>query len=323
MGAIVRSRRSIQLLQRAKFIRINCTGNQFHGAVPSTITLSVVHSGIEVNTYRWWRGNTSVGANQSLIIANDQVTQAVVFKVRVTATDGAIYEDSISISKVTNGEPGRTGVIPVQREWIRGETHRNNVDVLDYIYHRNTNSWWRLKDGYNNVVAPINPNSHYIRLNAMEQLAVNLLITEGANIAGFVFKDLKMISPTPNLHNSNLIIDGKEGSIYCRKGVFTGIRLMNVIAERLKIMTDSLKIPGLEATVVYLDTDENGLSIGLDSPDRHTIGSINFTAVELNGIAHPAMQFKDIIQEKDVMRNERISPGTMYVDSRGFLKLKM
>jgi hypothetical protein len=66
--------------------------------------------------------------------------------------------------------------------------------VFDYICHRATNTWWRLKDDYNNVTTTINLGIEFVQLNSLEHLAVNLLIAENANIVGFVFKEGKKIS---------------------------------------------------------------------------------------------------------------------------------
>ncbi|MBW3520420.1 hypothetical protein [Flavobacterium sp. NKUCC04_CG] len=215
---MVRGTRSIRLRQVPKFIKIQSTGNQFQGASPATITLLATHLGIVANTYQWFRGTTLVGTNQSFIIANNQVSQIETFKVIVTATDGIVYEESISITKVLSGSQGRPGAIPIQREWRTGETHRNNVDVIDYIYHRATTSWWRLKDGNDNVVAQINPTNQYVQLNSLEQLAVQLIVAEEANLAGFIFKENRLVSQNPSPTNPNLVLDGINGKINAKAG---------------------------------------------------------------------------------------------------------
>ncbi|MCP1997308.1 hypothetical protein [Flavobacterium sp. HSC-61S13] len=306
----------------AKFVKIQSNGNQFQGASPATITLLAQHYGIVASSYQWYRGAALGGTNQSFIVANNQVDQVETFRVVVTATDGNVYEESISITKVLSGTQGRPGAIPIQREWKTGETHRNNHDVIDYIYHRLTKTWWRLKDSYDNVVAQINPTSQYVQLNSLEQLAVQLIVAEEANLAGFIFKENRLVSQNPSPTNPNLILDGKEGSIYCKKGVFTGIRLIDVIADRIRIITESFQVSTGENVVAYLDTSRNGLSIGIDSPDIPVAGAIDFRAFQVNGVARPAINFQEVLKEIDIIRNEDIDLGTMYMDSEGYLKLK-
>ncbi|WP_158962603.1 hypothetical protein [Myroides fluvii] len=220
MGQVVRGSRRIGLRERIKSVRIQATGTQFQNNTPSTITLKAVAQNFEAISYAWYKGTgtTIVGTNQNFVIAHDQVSTVETYRVVVKNNQNQEYEDSISISKVIDGPQGRPGQLPIQREWVAGDVYRNNDEVVDYIYHRITDSWWKLKPGYNNVTAQINPTNEFIRLNSMEQLAVNLLIAENANIAGFVFKDQKMVSQSPSPLNPNLTLDGVNGQLKALAG---------------------------------------------------------------------------------------------------------
>lgn len=215
---MVRGMRSIKLRQKAKFVKIVSDGTQFMGASPNQITLKAVYDGITAASYQWFRGTTSVGTNQNLIVANNQVDVVQVYKVKVTATDGAVYEESISLTKVNNGPQGVPGALPIQREWKTGNVYRNNAEVVDYVYHRATKTWWTLKAGYNNVTATANPGNQFRQMNSLEQLAVNLLIAEEANLAGFIFKDQKLVSQNPSPQNPNLMLDGINGKLEAKSG---------------------------------------------------------------------------------------------------------
>lgn len=216
----VNGSRTVRLRERIKSVRIQATGTQFQNNTPSTITLKAMPYNFTAVSYAWYKGTgtTIVGTNQNLAIANNQVSTVETFRVVVKNNQNQEYEDSISISKVVDGPQGRPGQLPIQREWKAGDIYRNNDEVADYIYHRVTDSWWKLKPGYNNVTAQINPTNEFIRLNSMEQLAVNLLIAENANIAGFVFKDRKMVSQSPNPSNPNLTLDGVNGLLKAMAG---------------------------------------------------------------------------------------------------------
>lgn len=212
---------TIGIKEKAKHVRIIGSATQFQGSTPANITLQAKLYGITAKSYAWYKGavTTVIGTSQNFVIANNQVATIETYKVVVTAIDGQVYEDTLSISKVQNGTPGeagRPGKIPVQREWKSGDVYRNNDDVIDYIYHRATNTWWRLKDGYNNVTAGANPSNVYIQLNSLEQLAVNLLLAENANIANFIFKNEKLISQTSTAGQPNLELDGVQGKITSR-----------------------------------------------------------------------------------------------------------
>ncbi|WP_353119514.1 hypothetical protein [Myroides odoratus] len=216
----VNGSRTIRLRERIKSVRIQATGTQFQNNTPSTITLKAVANNFEAISYAWYKGTgtTVVGTNQNFVIANNQIQTVETYRVVVKNNQNQEYEDSISISKVVDGPQGRPGQLPIQREWVAGDVYRNNEEVVDYVYHRATDSWWKLKPGYNNVTAQINPTNEFIRLNSMEQLAVNLLIAENANIAGFVFKDQKMVSQSPSPLNPNLTLDGVNGQLKALAG---------------------------------------------------------------------------------------------------------
>lgn len=211
---------TVGIKEKAKYVRIIGTGTQFQGSSPTNITLQAKLYGIAAKSYAWYKGSatTIVGTNQNFVIANNQVDTVETYKVKVTSIDNQTYEDTISITKVISGGQGKPGKIPVQREWKVGDVYRNNDDVIDYIYHRATNTWWRLKDGYNNVIASANPSNAFIQLTSMEQLAVQLIVAEQANLAGFIFKDNRLVSQNPSPNNPNLILDGVNGSFFAKKG---------------------------------------------------------------------------------------------------------
>lgn len=218
--AKVNGARTIKLRELVKSVKILATGTQFQGNSPNNITLKAQAYGFTPVSYSWYKGagTAVVGTNQNFIIANNQISTVETYKVVVKNNQNQEFEDTISISKVLNGSQGIPGQIPVQREWKTGDVYRNNTTVIDYIYHRATDTWWRLKDGYDSVIATINPGIEFVQLNSLEYLAVNLLIAENANIAGFVFKDGKMISQKPSTTNPNVVLDGTNGSVKLLSG---------------------------------------------------------------------------------------------------------
>lgn len=217
---MVRGARKIKLREQVKSVKILPTGTQFNGASPTNITLKALAVGFTPVTYEWYKGTgmNVVGTTQNFIVANNQVSTLETYHVVVKDNKGQAFDDLITITKVVDGNQGIPGQLPVQREWKTGDVYRNNEYVIDYIYHRATNTWWRLKDGYNNVTAQINPTIEFIQLNSLEKLAVNLLIAENANIAGFVFKDGKMVSQNPSTANPNLVLDGINGFLKALAG---------------------------------------------------------------------------------------------------------
>ncbi|KZE82899.1 hypothetical protein AV926_04945 [Myroides marinus] len=212
-----------KLVDTAKTIRIQSTGTQFKGTSPEYILLRAIANNISVKKTEWFKDDVLTNISDSMMVYNNQVSSFVVMKLRVTGADGVVYEDAITLSKVvdgTNGKPGvdgKQGAVVVWTEWMTGSKHYNNDKEIYYIYHRPTQTVWKLKDGYNDIVAPANPDARYVQQPHLEQVVTKVLVAEGANIAGFIFKDGKMVSQYPSPNNPDLILDGTRGEIVAKK----------------------------------------------------------------------------------------------------------
>ena len=152
-------------------------------------------------------------------------------------------------AKGDKGDTGLPGQIPIQKEWVAGDTHRNNDEIVDYIYVRNIatpslSNWYKLS-AKGTVTADAPPTGGttppgYEKINWLKELAVNVLLAEEANVAGFIFKDNKLISEKGTVGGvdadysgqanfvPNLILNGAEGdvkitgTVNATSGVFTG-----------------------------------------------------------------------------------------------------
>ncbi|MDM1325919.1 hypothetical protein [Myroides odoratimimus] len=215
-----------KLVDTAKTIRIQSTGTQFKGKSPEYILLRAIINNFKAKKIEWFRDDVLTNINESVMVYNNQVSSFVVMKLRVTAVDGVVYEDSVTLSKVVdgtngkdgvNGKDGKQGAVVVWTEWMTGAKHYNNEKEIYYIYHRPTQTVWKLKDGYNDIVAPANPDSRYVQQPHLEQVVTKVLVAEGANIAGFIFKNGKMVSQYPSPDNPDLILDGVKGEIIAKK----------------------------------------------------------------------------------------------------------
>ncbi|KUF38953.1 hypothetical protein AS361_03660 [Myroides marinus] len=263
MGSVVRGRRTITLKQKLKAVRIIATGTQFQGDTPPAITLKAMPQQFEAVSYSWTRlrDNKVLSTAQQITVKNGEVDVVETYRVEVKDRLDDVYIDTLSITKVTDGKPGdvgKRGQVIVQREWKEGDIYRNNDNVIDYVYHRATDSWWRLRDGYDNIKAGLNPSNQFVQLTSLEHLAVNNFVAENANIAGFIFKDKVLKSQLPNLTNPNLILDGVNGKIIANdakikghieatSGKFTGE--INATSGNIKDVTaTNLTVTNLNAT---------------------------------------------------------------------------
>ena len=243
-----------KLVDTAKTIRIQSTGTQFKGKNPEYILLRAIANNIQVKKTEWFKDDVLTNINESVMVYNNQVSSFVVMKLRVTAVDGVVYEDSVTLSKVVDGTPGKDGVngkdgkqgaVVVWTEWMTGAKHYNNEKEIYYIYHRPTQTVWKLKDGYNDIVAPANPDARYVQQPHLEQVVTKVLVAEGANIAGFIFKNGKMVSQYPSPNNPDLILDGVKGEIIAKKlTIVPGSPASDLIDQKVKDGVDSLEIGG-------------------------------------------------------------------------------
>lgn len=103
---------------------------------------------------------------------------------------------------VDDGAPGLPGQIPVTKEWVAGDTHRNNDRYVDFIYVRGQDaqtSYWYQRSLKGDLIAGAPPGggttpTGYERIDWLKTLAVQVFIAEEANLAGFIFKEGKLIS---------------------------------------------------------------------------------------------------------------------------------
>ena len=172
----------------------------------------------------------------------------------------------------TNGIDGISlpGQIPIQKEWKINDLHRNNDEIVDYIYYRDeedveNSKWVKLKekgDVQNTSATP--SGTLYEEITWLKNLAVNVLLVEEANLAGFIFKEGILFSQRGKVNGvevdynrqpnfiPNIVLDGKTG------------RLIAVNADiQGKIESNS------EGTKIILDPIERAI-IGYNNLDLET-----------------------------------------------------
>lgn len=298
-----------KLVDTAKTIRIQSTGTQFKGTSPEYILLRAIANNIQVKKTEWFRDDVLTNINESVMVYNNQVSSFVVMKLRVTGTDGIVYEDSITLSKVVDGTNGKDGVdgkqgaVVVWTEWMTGAKHYNNEKEIYYIYHRPTQTVWKLKDGYNDITAPANPDSRYVQQPHLEQVVTKVLVAEGANIAGFIFKNGKMVSQYPSPNNPDLILDGVKGEIVAKKlTIVPGSPASDLIDQKVKDGVGSIEVGGRNLLL-----NENTRIYGTSNGSSKTGYLYNLIQKVSGGIYSAViMSDTDIIRDGDIL-------GTSYV----------
>ena len=154
----------------------------------------------------------------------------------------AVYQGSLTVKRRPKdgvpgnpGIPGLPGQVPIQKEWVVGDTHRFNDEIKDFIYVRGASSdtsyWYTRTSKGDDIVADAAPVGGakvegYTRVDWLRTLAVNVLLAEEANLANFVFKDGKLLSIAGTVNGvpatytgqagfvPNITLDGQTGAAY-------------------------------------------------------------------------------------------------------------
>lgn len=163
----------------------------------------------------------------------------------------AVYQGSLTVKRRPKdgvpgnpGNPGLPGQVPIQKEWVVGDTHRFNDEIKDFIYVRGASSdtsyWYTRTSKGDDIVAGAAPVGGanvegYTRVDWLRTLAVNVLLAEEANLANFIFKDGQLLSVRGTVNgvetnysgqanfNHYIILDGKTGKIYAEGAEITGV----------------------------------------------------------------------------------------------------
>ncbi|MDL2309854.1 hypothetical protein LJC39_01885 [Parabacteroides sp. OttesenSCG-928-B22] len=136
-------------------------------------------------------------------------------RIKTNGTWGSWSPPALYSVRPTKGEPG---ALPVTKQWVQGQTYYRNEASIDYIMYRPagqpyaTPTWWRVKLGYTSAVAGATPSTNYFeQISSYEALATNVLLSNEANLAEFIFKDGQLLSQALTNGIRNIILNGKTG----------------------------------------------------------------------------------------------------------------
>ena len=169
----------------------------------------------------------------------------IVLRLHIRDVDATyqFVDKRIQYTVTGRGYDGLPGQIPIQKEWVVGDTHRFNDEIKDFIYVRGASSdtsyWYTRTSKGDDIVAGAAPVGGanvegYTRVDWLRTLAVNVLLAEEANLANFVFKDGKLLSIAGTVNGSpatytgqagfvhNIVLDGQTGKIYAEDAEITG-----------------------------------------------------------------------------------------------------
>lgn len=199
--------------------------------------------------------------------------------------------DYVDTGVSAKGVPGMPGQVPVQKEWKAGDTHRNDTNIVDYIYVRapipDNRKWYKLKNDYVVREVPSDEtypsestlSTYYDEIPWLKELAAKVLIGEEANLANLIFKDDKLISLRGTVDGvaadysgqadfvPNIVIDGKTGKITAKNADIQGRITSSYSGKRIIIDPDSSSLSFKD------EANEIRAAIGFDDADvnnKHT-----------------------------------------------------
>jgi hypothetical protein len=220
------------------------------------------------------------------------------------------YVDTGVSAKGVQGMPGQ---IPFQKEWKAGDTHRNDTNIVDYIYVRsadpNSRKWYKLKDTYVIRTVPSDEtepsadtlSTYYEEIPWMSELAINVLLVEEGNIANFIFKDGKLISVRGTVDGveadyagqanfvPNIVLDGKGGEVS-----ITGKFETNKKGDRIIIDPASKELKFINSK-------------------NESLGIMGFFEDTLNGISHYNPYIRFMAPSQLGVLYSRITPTLVYL----------
>lgn len=130
-------------------------------------------------------------------------------------TDGKDGQDGAPGKDGQDGERGATGSQPRYRGlYSSSQTYVYDSEYRDIVIYNN-NAYVVKVFGYSGSATPTN-TVYWEQANKYSFVAMDTALIDGANIAGFMYKNEQMQSSSTYLGEPNLVLDGRNGNIKVR-----------------------------------------------------------------------------------------------------------
>lgn len=269
------------------------------------------------------------------------------------------------------GVPGSRGPMPRMLEWRENYTYYRSAEYRDYVYFRSSNTtydgWYCVKDIPINLynTTPDGVKEYRARGNAgspdtaifqkqdfVDSQVFGTIIAENANLAGFIFKDERLVSQTQVGSVPKIILNGKTGYASFISAEISDSRLEEVEIESATIENALINSTTFRNGKIEMFSDvvpSNANKIALSSEVKINAGGyakptftfFNNTGEEqgtwessrsmvqiVGGIYRDGVLFvlPGLPSQSDLTNpgsGSLLFPtGTVYKDSNGFLKIK-
>ena len=183
-----------------------------------------------------WSSATSATRGKSISVgATAGYTQFCV-RAYKNASDANAWNDNYvcekGVSVVTDGSKGDTGpagAFPYDcGPWASGKSYTWNADRRDRVIHPFSGIYYSfLVKNYGSTVsvAPTSAtgDANWEAMNKFTNIATDTLFADGANVAGFMFKNGVMRSQYETDGVANMILNGQTGYFHCNNADISGV----------------------------------------------------------------------------------------------------
>ena len=187
------------------------------------------------------------------------------------ANDGAI------------GATGATGAFPRDRGvFASGQTYVWNADYRDKVIYLIGGVYYNFlvkNYGASVTVAPTSANgdSNWEAMQKFVNIATDTLFADGANVAGFMFKD--KVLKSFNDKGETLLINGETGFFKCKNAEITG----TITADKGRIGPFSIISGVLSSKILYKDTTDTYVGFNLSAGQIEFYNERTFANVRIGG----------------------------------------
>ena len=213
----------------------------------------------------------AVRAYQSASDANAWNNNFVAEKGVGVANDGSI------------GATGATGAFPRDRGvWASGQTYVWNADYRDKVIYLIGGVYYNFlvkNYGASVTAAPtsVNGDSNWEAMQKFVNIATDTLFADGANVAGFMFKD--KVLKSFNDKGETLLINGETGYFKCKLAEITG----TITADKGRIGPFSIISGVLSSKILYENETNKYVGFNLSAGQIEFYNERTFANVRIGG----------------------------------------
>lgn len=213
----------------------------------------------------------TVRAYQSASDANAWNNNFVAEKGVGVANDGSI------------GATGATGAFPRDRGvWASGQTYVWNADYRDKVIYLIGGVYYNFlvkNYGASVTAAPtsVNGDSNWEAMQKFVNIATDTLFADGANVAGFMFKD--KVLKSFNDKGETLLINGETGYFKCKLAEITG----TITADKGRIGPFSIISGVLSSKILYENETNKYVGFNLSAGQIEFYNERTFANVRIGG----------------------------------------